>query len=411
MKRFSAHIEASAMGYAISFLLLTGLITSAVLFVASANKLLERSHQLDEHMLFDNYLGLRFGAMLPEAGTRTVVHPAGDTTRITVRNWGAFRAITAYTFHGTRIVEKSALVGRTTEESWPVLYLPNRKQVIKLNGKTLLEGEVFSSARGFERGHITGFPFEGDKLLHGELRESERQLPGIKQYIQELDFEHLSKGAVKLEALQGDSLFRFTEPTTLLTSMEALQISNRLEGNLIIHSFDSIYVTASSVLNHVILLAPVIRFEKGFHGSVQAIATRQIHCEEGVQLRYPSALILHETEAGTLSRNGIFMEEGSRLLGGALLISDKTDFRHPVYLGIQKAVIGGLVYNQGETEVQGKIIGSLYTNELALKMGGGEYRGHLCNATLSTRQLPNRFVYPDWLSDVRLSQPELLTCF
>ncbi|OFZ23248.1 MAG: hypothetical protein A3D92_08965 [Bacteroidetes bacterium RIFCSPHIGHO2_02_FULL_44_7] len=400
------------MGYAISFLLLIGLICTSVLFITSANKRLEMNYLLDEHMLLNNYVSLHYGAGMQEAGSKIFVHSSGDTSEVTVRNWGAFRAVTSWTHHGGRLVEKSAIVGRLLEEPLPVLYLPNRKQVVKLCGKTLIEGEVYSSSRGFERGHIANSHFEGDKLLHSTLRESERELPKLKSYVHDLDYEHLTKGAVKIEPLRSDSSFRFTQATSLMSSTEAIHVMLRLEGNLIIHSFDSIFVSATASLNHVILMAPIIRFEKGFHGCVQAIANERISCEEGVELRYPSALILEEKTSGDRDRShGIFVEKKALVLGGILLLSENPNFRHPVHLLIDEATVGGLVYNVGESELKGSIIGSLYTNELALKLGGGEYKGYFWNATLSSKQLPEEFVLPDWLADVRFKESKLLACF
>jgi hypothetical protein len=398
------------MGYAISFLLLIGMVCSGVLFVSSTNKRLELNYELNEHMLFNNYFGLKFGATMQQAGQKEIVHPSGDTSTIVAREWGAFRAITSITTHGNRKVEKSALMGHQMEQKPAVLYLPNRKQVIKLCGKTLIEGDVYSSQRGFERGHIAGRRFEGDKLLHGRLLESERNLPKLNASFDNLTADIL-KTTHKIEGLTKDSSFSFTESTSLWSSVEPIHLQYNLEGNLVIQSFDSIFVSADITLNHVILMAPLIRFEKGFVGCVQAFADKQINCEEGVKLNYPSALILTEKKQGrTDLRSGIFLNKNVRVLGGILLRSEEQDFRNPVYLGIDQAVVGGMVFNQGETELKGKIIGSLYTDKLALKVGGGQYSGYLFDATLSSKQLPDDFVMPNWLDEER-GKPILLTCF
>lgn len=410
--RAGTHISSSAMGYAIAFVLLIGMICSGVLFVSGTNKRIELNYTLNEHMLFNNYFGLRYGAAMGHAGQKEIVHPSGDTTRIVVRNWGAFRAVTSTTFHGNRRIEKSALVGYRMEKKLPVLYLPNRKQVIKLCGKTLIEGEVFSSSRGFERGYIAGSNFEGDKLLHGTLNESERQLPALKKNYEAFTFEEIVKTAHKIEAFDKDTSFLFTDETSLWTSLEPIHLSHHIEGNIVFHSFDSIFVSASAILNNVILMAPIIRFEKGFSGCVQAIAEKQINCEEDVKLKYPSALILMEKKTGRSDmRSGIFIRKNTAVLGGILLTSELNDFRNPVYLLIDGGMVGGVVYNQGETELKGTIIGSLFTDNLALKLGGGQYSGYLYNATLSSKQLPDDFVLPEWLDEEQSNEPMLLTCF
>ena len=408
-----SHIDSSALGYAISFLLLIGLICTGVLFISGANKRLELNYELNEHMLFNNYFGLRFGASIKYPGEKQIVHPSGDTSQIVVRNWGAFRAVVSTTYHGSRKVEKSALVGYKTERRLPVLYMPNRKQVVKLCGKTRIEGTVYLSKRGFERGHIAGKHFEGTKLLQGTLIVSERNLPRLNTALTDLSLEDILKTARKIERVTKDTSFRFTDQTSIWTSMESIHVNHRIEGNIVLHSFDSIFVSATAVLNHVILMAPIIHFEAGFMGCVQAIAEKQINCEEGVKLAYPSALILAEQKNGRSDiRSGIFLAKDSRVLGGVLLTSELRDFRRPVHLKIDQATVGGLVYNQGETELRGTIIGSLYTDKLALKIGGGQYSGYLCDATISSKQLPDDFVMPNWLEEEEMSdEPMLLTCF
>lgn len=412
MKQRTGHIPASAMGYAISFLLLTGLISSGVLFITATHKRIESSFQLDEHMLMNNYLSLRLGAETQEPGARQILHTSGDTSKVTVKNWGAFRAVTARTFHGNRVVERSAIVGSLPEDPLPTLYLPNMKQAVKLCGKTRIEGEVYTSDRGFERGHIAGSHYDGEQLLYGSFKLSERQLPALKAYLSELSFEIMSRGTQKIEFLPADSTFSFAQQTSLWTSMEAIYLTQHLEGNLIVHSFDSIVVDATANLRHVILMAPVIRFDAGFKGSVQAIAQVRITCEEGAQLNYPSALVLNEREASDHDEgHGVFVERDARVLGGVLLQSEKGDFRHPVFLKVQDATIGGLVYNTGESEIRGEVIGSLYTQQLSLRLGGGVYKGYFFDAKLSSRKLPEKFVFPDWLKEVSKAKSLLLACF
>ncbi len=412
MQKRTGKISASALGYAISFLLLTGLISSGVLFITATHKRIKYGFQLEEHMLMNNYLSLKIGAQTLKPGTRQIIHTSGDTTNVSVKIWGAYRAITATTFHGTRSVVKSAIVGSLPEDPLPALYLPDMKQSVKLCGSTRIEGKVFAPERGFERGHIAGSHYDGDKLIYGAQEKSERFLPGLKTSLETLDFEHLSAGTLKMESLPNDSSFSFNEKTTVWSTLEAIQLNQHLEGNLIIHSFDSIVVDASANLQHVILMAPIIRFSAGFKGKVQAIAQVSIHCEEGVHLEYPSALILNEVEAGTRdAEHGVFVEKDACVLGGILLRSDKPDFRHPVFLEVGDALIGGLIYNTGESEIRGEVVGSLHTQALSLRLGGGVYKGYFHDAKISSRKLPEDFVFPDWLKDMSNSKSLLLACF
>ena len=104
-------VSASAMGYAISFLLLIGLICSGVLFVASANKRLERNYSVQEHLVFDNYFSLLYGAK-QENGTYFLNHPTGDSSTICVKNWGVFNVVEVRTHHRQNELIKTALIGK-----------------------------------------------------------------------------------------------------------------------------------------------------------------------------------------------------------------------------------------------------------------------------------------------------------
>jgi len=401
-------VPASALGYAITFLLLVGLFTSGVLFISSTHKRIETHFLGREYLLFDNYTSLIYGAKCSEPGTYQLYHPSGDTSTISVKPWGFMNSTVAKTYNGNRFIRREAFTIMDSDEVIPCFYMPDQKRKIALAGSTRLEGTVFASERGLERANITGKQFKNDQLDYGSLKQSERYLPPLKKSVLENDMTALFSEVSKIEALN-ESTFDFDQKTSLFHSNEAIQVTQNLKGNLIIQSFDRIFVTANAMLEHVILLAPSVFFEKGFHGKVQVIASHEIVCEENVHLDYPSALMLYENQPiGEQSR--ISLMKGARVLGGVLLVSKNPDFRNPVYLEVLEATIGGLIYNQGETEIRGEIIGSLYTNKLVAHAGGGVYGGHLVEALISSKQLPPEFIYPNWLRDTKVSKPILLTC-
>lgn len=410
MKSNRKHIvPASALGYAITFLLLVGLFTSGVLFISSTHKRIETHFLGREYLLFDNYTSLLYGAKCSESGTYQLYHPSGDTSMILVKPWGFMKSTVVKTYNGNNSIQRVAFTIMDSDDTVPCLYMPDQKRKIALGGTTRLEGTVFAAERSLERANITGKPFKSDQLVYGSLKKSERYLPPLKKSVIENELSYLLTEVNTLEALNQDSTFAFDQKTSLFRSNEAIQISQNLKGNLIIQSFDRIFVASNAILEHVILLAPSVFFEKGFHGKVQVIASHEIVCEEDVHLDYPSALMLFEDQPiGQQSR--ISLMKDAQVLGGVLLVSKNPDFRNPVFLEVLDATIGGLVYNQGETEIRGEIIGSLYTNKLVAHAGGGVYGGHLVDALISSKQLPPEFIYPNWLRDTKVSKPILLTC-
>ncbi|XOV67592.1 MAG: hypothetical protein ACFHU9_00190 [Fluviicola sp.] len=402
-------VPASALGYAISFLLLVGLFTSGVIFITSTHKRIEAHFVGQEYLLFDNYSAILFGASVDGEGTYQVFHPSGDTSNITVKNWGMLRSTVVQTYNKQRQVKREALTMQETDAVYPCLYMPDQKRKIALAGETRLEGKVYASERALTRGNIHRKPLKADKLVYGKLYKSERYLPPLHPNITKAEIANLLNDVSEIEVLPKDTSYSFGEKTSLFRRSEKMEIQEYLKGNLILQSFEEIFVRATARLEHVILLAPRVIFEKGFKGKVQVMATEHILCEESVQLDYPSALMLYEKKPrGEQSR--ITLLEDARVLGGVLLTSENPDFRKPVFLEVLDATIGGLVYNQGESEVRGEIIGSLYTNKLVAHAGGGVYGGHLVDAVISTKQLPERFLMPNWLKDSKVTKPILITC-
>lgn len=405
-------LSSSALGYAISFMLLIGLVASGVLFISSANKRMERYHNMKEHLIMNNYFALVHGARSQNQGKEQIIHASGDTSEITRRDWGAFRVIVAETHHKVGSVKKSSIVGYETDDSHPALYLPERKQTIKLCGETRIEGTVFIGERGAERGHIAKQSYKGDKLIYGKQKQSERSLPGLKSSLRNEDITKYRENCVKIDPIMKDTSFSFSEDTRLVSITDQLFLQNSISGNVVLHSFDTIVVMSNCQLENVILIAPNVRFEEGFTGSVQVIAHETIRLGKDVKLNYPSALILNEERKNeTLDKHGIFLAENAQVLGGVLLFSQMPDSRKTLFLQVDNARIGGLVYNLGETELKGEIIGYLYTNQFSLRAGGGQYSNHLLNAKISSDLLPKEMIVPNWLAKAKVTKPKLIACF
>lgn len=409
MNRQHKHIESSALGYALSFLLLIGMVCSGVLFISSVYKRESNSYLLDEHMLYNNYLSLKVGSQEGTTELQSLVHISGDTSTYSKKDWGGFQVVNASTNHKNRIVNKSVMIGSVNKNSMPCLYLPDYRQTIKLCGKTDIIGEVYTSKRGFERGHIAGAPFTGNQLINGKQFHSEKTLPPLK--LQPFNISKIINQSVNLDVLPMDSTFSFMQNTSVFNSNSSLEISQNLSGNILLFAKDSILIKSTASLHNVLIVSPVIRFESGFTGTVQAIAENKIICEEHVFLKYPSTLILHEVSGGTsLEQSKIEIKKSSKILGGICLTSDKPNFRKQVHLDVQDAFIAGLIYNQGETQFIGELVGSLYTSKLILNYGGGTYSGHLINAKISNTNLPKDFALPNWLEKTEGAELKFISC-
>ncbi len=405
-------IRAAALSYAIVFSLLVGLICSGVIFIATTQKKIEVLQTNKEHLLFDSYAAVRYGIfMVPPGDSTRYIHSSGDTSEITHRQWGAFSMICTKTHKGQLNKHRTALIGILQSPQLPCLYLPGNSGELKITGETKIEGKIFVPRGKVERAYIAGKNYSFDQLVFGSIEVAELGLPPLKKEWQNLLPTDLTRKTSPQPFIAKDSSYSFHNGITYFQQLEPIAIQHAIRGNVIIHSFDSIFVTSKAQLANVILIAPIVRFETGFKGSVQVIASERVVCEKGVKLLYPSIITLNEQPIhNELTRRIVIIEEEAEVLGGILITSQQPEFRRLPFLELhEKSVIGGLVYNCGETEAKGTIIGSLYTFQLSVRTGGGTYGNHLVDAIVSQNRLPDYFLLPGWLEAQEKVQSKLIT--
>lgn len=393
-------IRAAALSYAVVFSLLVGLICSGVLFITSAQKRIEVLQTNKEHVLFDSYAAIRYGVDLLNPGdSATYLHSNGDTSVILHRRWGAFSMVSSRTHKYPDEQYRTALVGGIHSPVLPCLYLPGNTGELKITGTTRIEGEAIVPNGKVERAYIAGKNYAFDQLVFGKISVAKTGLPALKKGWQNLDPKTVAGTLMPRDFVPHDSSYSFHLPTAYFSSLAPLLLVNNIRGNAIIRSFDSIFVDARAHLENVILIAPVVRFGAGFTGKVQVLANERVVCEKGVQLQYPSTIVLNELELRSeLTRREVVLEEGASVLGGILITSRQPDFRKPTILELREgSVAAGLIWNGGESEVKGAVIGHLYTERLLARAGGGTYGNHLVDALISSRRLPEHFLLPDWL--------------
>ena len=105
-------------------------------------------------------------------------------------------------------------------------------------------------------------------MLYGTQKKSERSLPGLHASMLNQVFETYLTDTEKIDPsiIQNDTTFSFSTATRLVSQVDPIILSAAIRGNIVIHSFDSIYVAADAQLEHVILIAPYVRFQKVFRG-------------------------------------------------------------------------------------------------------------------------------------------------
>lgn len=393
----------AAMSYAILFCLLVGLICSGILFVFGTQQKLSQIYTASDRSLLSSYAAIQYGMHTTSADKTMLVHPSGDTSAIHKRNWGAFQIVSTVTRNKFASKNRAALVGKELLVSYPSLYVSEGRGNLLITGKTQLIGECVVPNGILERAYIGGKSYAYEQLHIGTLKSSSNLLPDLgDKWSNGTIADFIPVDHVKIAALK-DSTFSFNQKTTLFQKLTPIQLTNHLHGNLVIQSFDSIYVSAEAQLQQVILIAPIIHIQKGFKGTLQAFASERITCEEDVSLDYPSiAVLLIQTDKEEAPVGTIVIDKNSSILGGILIHSKHENYRRLPQLKADSAsVIAGLVYVQGEVQLKGSVIGSLFTKSFIAYDGGGVYSNHLMDATIDGTALPRNFLMPDWIPSYR----------
>jgi hypothetical protein len=394
-------IRASAMTYAILLMLFIALFCMTILSISSGSKWLIKGQQNKEQVIANLFSGLSYALHQDiEGGQEYII--AGDTVLLRSQPWGIYSVITVTAWKNNYRKIKSYLIGQASDNTY-ALYLADTDQPLKITGNTLLKGKVSLPKKGVDRAYVEGKNFKGKELIEGQTEKSEKSLPKLNEQWAKIDVLEFYKtyDYTYMYELPFDSIFPFSESVIVYESPNSFSLSNQtLSGNLILCSQDSIYVRNTAELDNLLLIAPVIRVEKGFKGSLQLYATDRIEIEEDVVLQYPSSLYLQDKDKNFRREFDaqIHLHKNSIVSGGIVITSESPDFRSPVKLLIDEDVtVSGFVYNQGITQHQGQIWGTLYTKQFFLKTKSSSYINHLIDATIDRTMLPSFFVLPSIL--------------
>lgn len=316
-------------------------------------------------------------------------------------SWGLFGLVHGLGTHGSQRVSGSCLVGeKIPGDRHYSLYLEDRRQPLVLVGKANLQGQLVVPPSGIRTGFIGRRGYERNQLFSGSKRSSERIKPSLsdesagdsRRILEELYEFPPSSEAFVLQQEFRDQVWN--GPVHEVVSAGTLVIrQSSLQGKCRIIAADTLIVEADATLDHSLLYARHILIQPGFQGRLQALALESIFVGEGVQLRYPSALMVSPVDgAGSIRIQPDALVEGAVLLDRAWF-QDQPN--RDDYLQISPgALIKGLVYADHNLEIQGEVQGQVIAGNFVLRTAGGMYRNHLLDASISLDLLPHEFAAP-----------------
>ncbi|NDI98162.1 polymer-forming cytoskeletal protein [Flavobacterium sp. LaA7.5] len=327
-----------------------------------------------------------------------------QSIRTHLSHWGIYEKAWVQSIHRKKEFTKCSFLGSSIPaDKCPSLYLKDMAKPLVVVGNTKITGKAILPQKGVKTGSIAGHSYYGTSLIYGNVAESTPELPKLKynygsildyylnEFMPEQDnFISLSDNAVITNS--------FNAPVKGIASQQEIVLENiSITGNIIIRSADKITVRNTAKLKDIILTAPIIEVEDGVTGNFQAIATTTIKIGSRCKLNYPSALVMVEEEPDLTQpynkfQNKIYISEGTVLKGTLCFLERPKENDYKVNIYVDSSVtVKGEIYCEGNLELKGNVIGTVYTNQFVANERGTIFVNHLYDATISSAKLPEAF--------------------
>ncbi len=314
------------------------------------------------------------------------------------KHWGMYDLILAKTAFRKDSIQETIFVGQgiaSTDKT--ALYIADYEKELYLSGDVVIKGECFVPKGFFKQAYLTSKTSFTKREVPAKINKSDSKLPDVSRNILNHAIGNLNKRFTKPSSslelakyLTGkDSVeIPFFKPPLILYTEEEINLSRiYLKGNIIIYSSKPLYVKSSAHLDKVLIYAPEIHVEPNVKGNMQLFATDSIVVDQNAVLTYPSCV-------GVFSPNvsSIRIAKSAKVYGNIIQYQDGEGDHNSTLTIEPKSEVYGIVYSNGFTQHQGKIIGSLYTGHVFLKLPSGYYENYLSDMEIDFQKLPREYV-------------------
>lgn len=292
-------------------------------------------------------------------------------------------------------IQKEAFVGGA---SLPyTLYIANKSNnPIYLAGNASVSGNVSLSKGGVRRGSIGGvslnstFHFSNHSL-------SDFKLPGLSSsFRSHLDnlVDKTFNSSDEVEDENSSIIVRSFKEPTLFIDYSELAIMNEITliGNIIIFSNNPIFISNSSKLIDVFLIAPSIEIESYTQGQFQALASKNILIGSNAIFSYPSAFWVHTKEIDKNSTFSLLIEENTQINGFlGCTIQRVNSEKKPRLIIENESQVNGFIYSELPVSLEGTIQGGVIAESFIAKVNGKYFLDHLYNGKISEHEFTENY--------------------
>lgn len=386
-------VRASSMGYSIVLCTLLSILCYSLLLISSYQELHKAQLQARSELAHTLVQAERYYLnKLPETKNQNRSVDILENSMFSNSKlipWGGYDVLTTTASFKGDTLSRSKLVGQAQDHSL-ALYLTDRGKPLQLSGNSEIRGTKYIPNSALKLAYLSEVKTASLSNSTGETKKSKKKLPlPIKVSSR---FENLNAQVNNKDLKNSKTIYHpFSKRSPL-----KLQVNNILEnvdisGYVIIKSMDSLYIDQSAMLDNVLIEAPVITIGKNFKGAAQIYAQEAVYLEENVKMTYPSSIYLKSR----VQNPKIILNENSTLLGGVVLNNNSNEFMREgsIHMDTGSVVVGG-VYCSGSFQLEGTVIGTVYTEQFYLKTSSGIYDNYINNGVINREKLPLDFIMP-----------------
>lgn len=386
-------VKANSLLYAVYVCLIVGILCSGLLYFSSLYDRLNQFYNRRENLYIQNQSAVNHA--LANIGNSQdydyTDEDSGVSYSSTSKPYGLLQILTTSAFTPTDTVTSIHLIGPYDHDKTCV-YLSNFSRPLSYYGHVRLIGDKKLPAEKIRRS------FSGTKpsslVSTGAFEVSDRLMPPLNPAFEAAFTKPLPAKRIPLEEIghNGDSLYfnSFKEETLEIQTRRSFPANSAIKGNFILTARDTLFIPKSLSLENVILKAPVVVFDSGFHGSAQVFATRSITVGENASLDYPSLLCVYNRSE---QKGEISVGSGTAIYGSVVIFGNPADDIEANTIAFQKNTwLTGDVYCTGELMLSGTVRGSVYTSGFFNTESASGSRNCITDATIDNPERPSYYV-------------------
>ncbi|WP_422103869.1 hypothetical protein [Winogradskyella sp.] len=386
------YLKSSSLSNTIFICVIISVLCGCLVFIAHYQNILIDKLEFSEELINTNNASFNYFlsnySTLDEENNTIDIFNTGITTTGIKKKWGFYDVLICTTGFKTDTIVKSALIGKSSDSNDKLaLYVTDYDNILKLSGKSSIIGDIKVPKGATERGYIDN-KIKTSLTIKGTTLKSEDVLPKISDV---LDYGLFDTEMQSLSDFNSRSIFNeFSKPTLVINVSDNTTIEElELKGNIILFSKNPMDIETSNTIEDILVIAPSVVIAPNFTGNLQIISEEHVEINNGALLKYPSSIYV-ENDIDSIS---VSIKKDAKIAGG-IVINGNTysgSLKRHLSIAPDSQIIGD-VYCYGETQLEGEITGTVYSDRFVLKTKSSEYENMIQNCNIDSERLPKNFV-------------------